>query len=71
MWFDLKVGGFLFRDKDLSGTAGHCGGGHPGTVLGSDERQIALCLVGAVFSSFQFALEATDTCQVRLTDALL
>lgn len=61
----------MFGDKDLARAAGHLAGGDPGAVLGADERQIRLGLVGAVLGRLQFALEATDARQVLRAHALL
>lgn len=54
----LEVLAGLLGDEDLSGASGDLAGGHPGAVLGPDQRQVALGGVGAVFSGLQFALEA-------------
>jgi len=62
---------FRFGGEDLSGAAGNLRGCDPGSVLGTDERQIALGLIGAVFGGFELALEASNTGKVLLGHALL
>lgn len=59
----------LLDQVDLG--AGHRGGGDEGAVLGTDEREIALGNVSAVFGGFQFALESAYPCYALLGNALL
>lgn len=51
--------------------AGDGGGGDEGAVLGADERQVALGVLGAVFGGLELALEAAHPGHGLLRHALL
>lgn len=62
-------GAGLLHEVDLG--AGHRGGGDEGAVLGTDEREVALGNIGAVFGGFQLALESSYSRYALLGDTLL
>lgn len=62
-------GARLLHKVDLG--AGHSGGSDESAVLGADQRQVALSGIGTVFSSLQFTLESSYSCNALLRYALL
>lgn len=82
VWVMVTNRGVAFNLDNVCGSSGaflyqvhlgprDCAGGDKGTVLGSDQGQVALSCVCSVFSSFQFTLEASHPDYALLWHALL